>query len=136
MANAEGLRRKVQDYGREVMAQSAPEIERALRTAAPMASGELVEKIRVELTGGSPVRPAIRAVSDAPQSNWTEEGTQPHVITPRGEGYPLRFYWPKVGADVAFMRVNHPGNPARPWFRPTLAEWGDVLQRVARSVRV
>ena len=37
-----------------------------------------------------------------------EEGAQRHYITPRGN-YPLRFYWRKVGREVALWRVNHPG---------------------------
>ena len=39
-------------------------------------------------------------------------GTASHEIRPKGPGYPLRFYWPKVGAFVAFMKVQHPGTKA------------------------
>lgn len=68
---------------------------------------------------------------------WTsldKTGTRPHIIKPKGKGYPLRFKWggkgsykPKTvrggrfrgpgkvvgGKQVAFMRVKHPGTKPR-----------------------
>lgn len=68
---------------------------------------------------------------------WLNEGTDPHVIRPKGKGYPLRFRTgyqagskPKqtytigaytTGPEVAAMHVNHPGFPAR--------EWSDLIVR-------
>lgn len=49
-----------------------------------------------------------------------EYGARAHEIRPRGPGYPLRFYWAKVGRMVAFWRVNHPGNAPQPFMRPAL----------------
>lgn len=51
------------------------------------------------------------------------QGSRPHPITPRGKGYPLRFYWKKVGGEVRAMRVNHPGTQPNPF-----------LVRAARTV--
>lgn len=70
-------------------------------------------------------------------------GTRPHVIKPKGAGYPLRFKWggkgsykPRTttsggykgpgkvvgGKTVRFKRVNHPGNKARN-FEKHIARW-------------
>lgn len=70
----------------------------------------------------------------APQANWTEYGTPPHVIRPKGPGYPLRFYWPRVGGVVAFWKVNHPGSHKRDgWFSDTMAKYRAALRRAARQ---
>jgi hypothetical protein len=39
-------------------------------------------------------------------------GTAPHVIRPRKPGGMLRFFWWKMGKQVAFRHVNHPGTAA------------------------
>lgn len=47
--------------------------------------------------------------SNAPYSIFVLKGTRPHVIT----GNPLlAFFWPKMGANVVFRSVNHPGTSA------------------------
>ena len=47
-----------------------------------------------------------------PQARILEEGgtTRPHEIRPKRRGGVLYFFWPKVGAFVAFKKVNHPGS--------------------------
>ena len=37
------------------------------------------------------------------------DGAVPHKIRPLLPGYPLKFYWRKVGTTVRLMHVNHPG---------------------------
>lgn len=39
---------------------------------------------------------------------WLEGGTRPHEIVARN-AKALSFFWPRVGARVAFKRVMHPG---------------------------
>ena len=48
-------------------------------------------------------------------------GTKAHPI-PKGrskeqqaKGYPLRFYWERIGKVVTFWSVNHPGYKGDPW---------------------
>lgn len=53
-------------------------------------------------------QPAVIVGSDDPIALWHHEGTQPHVVVPRTKPR-LVFYWPKAGAVVSFLRVNHPG---------------------------
>lgn len=48
-------------------------------------------------------------------------GTRPHTIPTGGaaaqikKGYPLRFYWERVGKVVSFWSVSHPGYKGDPW---------------------
>jgi hypothetical protein len=39
---------------------------------------------------------------------WLEDGTEPHVIRARSAGA-LAFFWSKLGKNVMFKQVNHPG---------------------------
>lgn len=49
-----------------------------------------------------------------------EYGARPHEIRPKGKGYPLRFFWYRFGKNVAYMKVDHPGNDAQPFMRPAI----------------
>jgi hypothetical protein len=69
----------------------------------------------------------------APQAEYTERGTEPHVIEPGRPPDALRFYWPKVGDVVFLARVIHPGSHKHDgWFSSTMTEWPDLLERVAQ----
>lgn len=46
--------------------------------------------------------------TSAPYAVYVDSGTRPHKINAKPGGM-LKFYWPKVGAWVAFKSVNHPG---------------------------
>ena len=62
---------------------------------------------------------------------WLNEGTDPHIIRPKGTGYPLQFKTGytagskpgstftirggATGPEVKAMEVHHPGFPARGW---------------------
>ena len=61
-----------------------------------------------------------RVGSDLPYAKFSDTGTTPHDITPRGPGYPLRFYWRKVGAVVRFYKVSHPGQRSKGWLTDPL----------------
>lgn len=43
-----------------------------------------------------------------------ELGSKPHKIVAKNAPA-LSFFWPKVGKQVAFKSVNHPGTPAYRW---------------------
>jgi hypothetical protein len=74
---------------------------------------------------------------------YVSQGARPHIIRPKGRGYPLRFEWggygsykPRTtpsggyrgpgrvvgGKTVRFMQVKHPGNKARN-FEKHIARW-------------
>lgn len=79
---------------------------------------------------------------------WTyvDQGTKPHVIAPKGPGYPLRFrtgYKPKTlprpartviggggaaGPEVRAMRVQHPGTEARNFTKQIAKEMGPEIR--------
>lgn len=60
-------------------------------------------------------------VSTAPHTLFVIKPTRPHPI----EGNPLlAFFWPKVGANVVFRRVQHPGTKAN-----------DFLSRALQAAR-
>jgi hypothetical protein len=52
----------------------------------------------------------------APYTIPVHEGSRPHGIRARRAPM-LRFFWDKVGRNVAFRSVNHPGVKARPFLR-------------------
>jgi hypothetical protein len=50
----------------------------------------------------------IRLTWPKKYASFIDKGTSPHPITIRRAPY-LRFYWPRVGHWVRFLRVQHPG---------------------------
>ena len=79
-----------------------------LEARGPYSTGatavSITKSIHVE---GSTVNGTVRA--NTPWADMAHDGTRPHIIRPRGPGYPLRFYWRKVGHTVTPMYVRHPG---------------------------
>lgn len=67
------------------------------------------------------------ALVDVPYAEYREKGSPAHVIRPRGE-YNLVFYWERMGFTFAGPSVNHPGNPAMPWFGPITDRWSEYLR--------
>jgi hypothetical protein len=85
------------------------------RAGCPIDSGAMLATIHTTYTPGNSY---IHVGTD----HWpsTEYGSVDHEITPRGPGYPLRFFWLKMGRWASFWRVHHPGTPAQPFMRPAL----------------
>lgn len=55
-----------------------------------------------------------------------ESGARAHVIEARNASS-LFFFWDKVGANVSFKRVNHPGFPGAFFMRDSLREKGPEI---------
>ena len=87
-----------------------------LRFTAPVHTGLMRSTSFAVPSGGT----EWKVVSPQPYSMFVHEGTRPHMIFPKGPGYPLRFFWPKVGRMVAFMHVRHPGTKAQPFLTDSL----------------
>jgi len=85
------------------------------RRACPVDSEDLLNSIE---TAFQPGVGYINVGTD----HWapTEYGSDEHEIHPRAPGGRLAFFWLKVGRDVVFQRVQHPGTPAQPFMRPAL----------------
>lgn len=145
MANADTLRAGLLRRGNDIAAEAARLMVDELRLVAPLgATGDTQRGIE-DIPGGSEVRPAHTVRSKGKGGDFVEAGTRPHVIVPRS-GSALRFLGgsgrisqpapnsriaTRAGGAVFAKRVNHPGTPARPWFRPVIDRWPEFLRRAA-----
>lgn len=81
--------------------------------------GTLKRTIRTE-PDGADVNVIAGMHGVTPYLGYQLTGTRPHEIRPRGQGYPLRFFWEKIGENVAFYKVNHPGHKANDFVRESI----------------
>jgi len=88
------------------------------KLAAPKKTWQLTFSIVPSPTGAT----EWKVEAQARYSIFVHEGTKAHDIKPKGPGYPLRFFWPKVGKWVAFMSVRHPGTAAQPFLTDPLTK--------------
>lgn len=90
------------------------------RADVPVRSGNLGRTIGVDpvkVTGPFSVSGGVHAGGQgAPYAIPVHEGSRPHKIVARRAPM-LRFFWEKIGRNVAFRSVNHPGTVARPFLR-------------------
>lgn len=149
VADASTLREQVIQRGNDVFAEAQRMMVAELREAAPLGlTGETRRRIE-SIPGGTAQRPAATVRSTAKGGDFVEAGTPPHVIRPRN-GRALRFPGgagrisqagpnqriPTRSGGVVFAKVvHHPGTPARPWFRPVVERFGEILQRAAARVQ-
>ncbi len=73
---------------------------------------------------------------DAPQADFTDQGTRPHDIYPV-HADALTFYW-ENGYDgpgiYHFKHVNHPGQEGTGWFSDKVEDWQGYVDDAARDV--
>lgn len=90
----------------------ALKVEKAAQDEAPKGkTGDLVRGIKTTQSRdvGGRYSTGYDVTSNAPYTLYVIKGTRPHPIP----GNPLlAFFWPKVGANVVFRSVNHPGTSA------------------------
>lgn len=90
------------------------------RVDVPVRTGNLgrtIAEVPPQVMGPFRVTVGVTAGGkDAPYAIPVHEGARPHVIRARRAPM-LRFYWEKVGRNVAFRSVNHPGSAPRPFLR-------------------
>lgn len=150
MADATAVRDRLVAWAEAVHAEAVErDMVAALRDAAPLGETGDTRRGIEAIPGGSPARPAATVVARGKGGEFVEDGTRPHVIVPRN-GSALRFLGgtgrisqpgpnqriaTRAGGVVFAKRVNHPGTPARPWFRPVVERYGQFLQRSAARVR-
>lgn len=95
-------------------------------------TGNLRGNIRADAVQETALTATWSIVSPMPYSKFVESGTKPHRI----EGNPLlKFFWPKVGAWVAFRGVNHPGSKAHSFMGPGMQKAERVLWRELEMTR-
>lgn len=97
---AVGLRRRIFTTAGELAPQRSGRLKRAISEDPVTSRGpwEIETGVSVKVRHAAPVH----------------NGARPHVIRARNAPV-LAFYWPKVGRDVFFRSVNHPGNRAQPF---------------------
>lgn len=95
-----------------------------LKRTAPVDTGKLRRETGVEVISSNQRQIVSRAEIDVEYGSFVIHGTQPHVIT----GNPLSFYWPKLGRQVFFASVQHPGTAANDFYRNVVSRWSQYLQ--------
>jgi hypothetical protein len=139
VATVTSLREKVVQRGAQLFSEALAELTYELDRVVPdsggvPANGEKLRASRLIMERPFDGRTFSAAITyTAPQAEYTERGTEPHVIEPGRPSKALHFYWPKIGGMATFARVNHPGSHKHDgWFASALAEWPELLDRVAQ----
>lgn len=143
-ADGSRLRADLERWAYEVFDTATAAMPDLIRPRAPIGksvpgSSRVPGELRASINRSAAPSPGavMRAVVEAPvpQARYTDKGTDPHEIWPRGGqvrrqgGYPLVFYWPQAGGVVKSYgwhgqpmgMVEHPGNAAMPW-------WDDAVR--------
>lgn len=79
-------------------------------------------RTQVSIVGGKRIRGRIGSPLWYAMS--VHSGANPHRIRPMLPGYPLKFYWRKVGRTVRFMSVSHPGQEGQHYLSGPLSVAG------------
>lgn len=145
--SADRLRRQVRERAARTGAQAAVSMQTALRRefGPHRKSGATQAATKVTLESVTATRLTYRAEADTPQARFVNDGTQPHVITPKrnpsapytGGKWPmyvsgeplLVFYWARVGSIVRFRWVDHPGYKGDNWWDRTIDRWVEFVSQ-------
>lgn len=110
----EGQRKGMQAQGRRLYGMVQQE-----------APGRFGDKVRMSIHYG-PDNTRVEIGVPQPLGGWITKGTRPHVIRPKGPGYPLRFFWakgPKGPGIYHYYSVNHPGTKPNPFIARAYRRW-------------
>lgn len=132
-ADTRGMKAKAMRRYRAAAEGTAAAMQSELRIQAPHRTYELRNSIEVEARHVGPTTFRITAKAPVVQAATTNSGARPHVIRPR-RAKVLSFYWPKVGARVAFLKVNHPGNRGSHWWDKVIDRHPAILAAVLRRL--
>ena len=100
----------------------ADDVTRVAREKAPFRTGYLRSMILPDaVVIRSPFHVETGVTSNAPYSIFVHQGTRPHVIR-AVNARALSFYWPRVGRQVFFASVNHPGTRPNPFMAEAVRE--------------
>lgn len=123
MPVADQLRQAVVARGQAVFDSAVDALMADLRDAAPELTGATKRGLRESPVGAPPLL-AVQVESTTPQGDYVEGGTTPHLILPRRSA---ALVFEGRDGTVFARRVDHPGSPARPWFRPVVGRWPRYL---------
>jgi hypothetical protein len=125
-----GLDDDIRDFALGVLQDASQALLDDLTDLAPVDTGELVDSAYGPEIDAQGLSATIGF--DAPQADWTDQGTPPH-----GEdGNPtMTFFWqdgPNGSGVYTFQHVNHPGQEATHWFSDKVEEWDNYVQDAAQ----
>lgn len=126
-----GLRETVVEYASAVVQTAAEAYLADAVLAAPEDTGELKRSARgpeLSLVGEGILRAVVGF--DAPQAEYTDRGTPPHVIR-AVHARSLRFFWdsgPNGAGWYSFDSVNNPGITGTGWFSEMEDLWENYVQ--------
>ena len=119
----------VRGRARVAYARGGAHLEKRLRETSPRKTGELQRLTRVTPRG--PLKLSVLVAAE--YASYVRKGTAPHEIRPRFKKA-LAFFWEKVGENVIFARVHHPGTKANSWYDDALARFpADVEDELRRA---
>lgn len=104
-------------------------------------TGRLTDSMQFEASRKSAFGWQGKITARAPYALYVDQPTRWHWIFPKRESYPLRFFWHKMGAWVAFWHVKHPGTKgagfaehARQWFNVKASR--DIQSSIDAAIQV
>lgn len=114
----DGAQQQAVSHAVPIMGRLGRRIVTNARGRVPVRTGELRDSIGSSVSSnGATVR--LDVFATAPHARFLEEGTRPHVITPRN-GRALRFQ--AGGRTVFATRVQHPGTAATNFLSGAVAD--------------
>lgn len=122
VADAEKVGGELPGLMRQAMAKSVTMVKNSAREVRTDSFKNQTGTLRRSITGEvqSASRGRVYVASPANYGIYVEEGTRPHVITPKGGKKFLAF---KVDGRVVFARrVNHPGSKPYPFMEPAFRD--------------
>lgn len=137
MANTRGCERKVEAFGKRLLADTVEELCRQLDAVVPVGEddplgrrrgGQLKASRKVSVRG---LR--ARIAYPVPQALYTDQGTVPHRIRAR-RAPRLVFYWKRTGRVMYVIEVHHPGNRGTRWWSKVVAP-ANVRRIMAQRAR-
>lgn len=153
MADVSDVLDRFRSYARDVFDDAVDGMGARLREVVPVGDPDPLGRPRVgprlidtyerqpTSEGGSSLSATIAYT--APQAHYSNALMPPHIIRPRGRGYPLRFWWedgPNGPGEYRYMKVMHPGNVYSRnlgWWDETVTagNWSDEVALAVRGVR-
>lgn len=114
--------KKLIEHKRDMMRKLGRRYVALAQEEAPKKTGKFAKGIRFQsFAAGDNV--GFKVTTPQPLGTFITEGTKAHSITPKGPGYPLAFYWEKMGKMWYTYHVSHPGTKANPFHKRAMSRW-------------
>ena len=115
------LRTRITTRATRAVQTAAPRLESELKRTSPVKTGTMRGRTTVAAAGLT-----ATATIDTGYASYVREGTPPHTITAKRAAV-LSFFWPRVGRQVFFRTVNHPGTQPNPWYNTAINRWSTLV---------